>query len=250
VLRRRVIYVDLENPLSVIRDRLEDLGFDPTPDFHYWGSHCTLPPPQLTDSAVYVELTKSLRPPPVFIFDSLVRFHNAGDENSASDMAPVMAQIRRIANAGAAVLVQHHRGKAEASQYRGSSDIQAGVDISLMLHKDEKRGLLTLSTTKNRLGLPVKITLKLDLQSGGFIVTEDPAQELATQQIESVRSVIEQRPGLCQDEVIRKLKGSVPSRRVREILLKNRGRIWHCRTGPNNRMDFYPGPAEFVEIEI
>jgi RecA-family ATPase len=126
--RRKIIYVDQENPLSIVKQRLEELAFEPSVDFHFWSFHCAIAPPQLTDAETYAQLAKSIVPRPVFIFDSLVRFHGAANENSASDMAVVMAQLRLIANTGAAVLVLHHKGKSENNQYRGSSDIQAGVD--------------------------------------------------------------------------------------------------------------------------
>ena len=250
VSRRKVIYCDQENPLSIVKQRLEELAFERSPDFHYWGFHCAIAPPQLTDAGTYAQLAKSIGPRPVFIFDSLVRFHSAGNENSASDMAAVMAQLRTIANTGAAVLVLHHRGKSESNQYRGSSDIQAGVDLSLMLDKVEKHGVLRLSTTKNRLGMPFKITLKLEPQSGGFVVTEDPAQERAEQELELVRAVVEETPGLCQDEIVGRLKGRIPMKRVRETLGRGKGIWWHVQNGPNNRMNFHPGAGETLEFEL
>jgi hypothetical protein len=247
---RKVIYCDHENPLSVVKQRLDELGFKPDPNFHYWAFHCPLSPPELTDAAPYVEIAKSVGLPPVFIFDSLVRFHRAGNENSASDMAAVMAQLRLIANTGAAVIVLHHKGKSEANQYRGSSDIQAGVDISVMLDKVDKHGTLRLTSTKNRLGVPFTITMRLDPQSGGFVVTEDPAKERAEQELELVRAVIEETPGLCQEEIVAKLKGKVPMRRVRENLSRGKGLLWHVRAGLNNRMNFHPGAGETLEFEL
>ena len=71
----------------------------------------------LDEPAAYIELVLSLPTPPVFIFDTLVRFHSAESETSSSAMAPVMAALRKIAATGATVLVLHHRGKSEFSQY-------------------------------------------------------------------------------------------------------------------------------------
>jgi hypothetical protein len=250
VSRRAVVYCDLENPLGVIMQRIEDLGFREDLDFHHWSFHCPVLPPPLTDATPYVQLAESLAVKPVLIFDSLVRFHDAGNENSASDMAAIMSQLRRIARTGAGVLVLHHRGKSESSQYRGSSDIQAGVDLSLMLDKDKKDGLLRLSTTKNRLGEPFEITMRLEPQSGGFAVTEDPDRERARQELNLVRGVIEQTPGLCQDEVVKKLRDRVPMGRVRQALTDGNGTLWHVRPGPHNRMDYFAGPAEMVDVEL
>ena len=63
------------------------------------------------------------------IVDSFIRFH-AADENSATEMGRVMTDLRALANAGATVVLQHHKPKAEGTQYRGSSDIKAGVDVA------------------------------------------------------------------------------------------------------------------------
>jgi hypothetical protein len=119
-----------------------------------------------------------------------------------------------------------------------------------MLDKIEKHGVLRLSTTKNRLGLPFTITLKLEPQSGGFIVTEDPAQERAEEQLELVRAVIDETPGLCQDEIVGKLRGRVPMKKVRETLDRGKGILWHVQKGPNNRMNFHPGADETLEFEL
>ncbi len=78
------------------------------------------------------------RQEPVLIVDSMIRFHTA-DENSATQMAPVMADLRQLATAGATVVVlHHHKSKSETSSYRGSSDIVAGADVAFALAKRDE----------------------------------------------------------------------------------------------------------------
>ena len=98
--------------------------------------------------------------------------------------------------------------------------------------------------------MPFKLSIKLEPESRGFIVTEDPAQERAEQELELVRAVVEETPGLCQDEIVGKLKGKVPMRKVRETLGRGKGILWHVRNGPNNRMNFHPGADETLEFEL
>ena len=86
----------------------------------------------------------------------MIRFYSA-DENSATQMAPVMASLRELATAGASVVVLHHKPKSETSSYRGSSDIVAGADAAFSLAKHD--GLLELRTIKNRFG--VEATVKI-----------------------------------------------------------------------------------------
>lgn len=254
VSRKKVIYCDLENPLSLFRQRLDDLSFRRSTDFHYWGQHCSTAPPQVDGSAEvreYIEMSKGVNGRVLFIFDTMVRFHDAQSENSASDMSQVMGCFREIAQTGAAVLLLHHRGKSESSQYRGSSDIQGAVDLSIMMVKDEENSLLTLKSTKNRIGSAAfKITLKYGFELGGLAVGEDEAQQVERRQVELIRSVIERRPGVCQSEITEELAGQVPEHRVRDIL-KRKDNPWHTGTGPRNRnrVDYFPGPEPEQKTE-
>jgi hypothetical protein len=76
---------------------------------------------------------------PLLIWDSLVEF-NPGDELDATQMRAFLKKFRRLANLGATVLVLAHTGKTATSQdYRGSSDIKAGVDTAYRLDSLEKK---------------------------------------------------------------------------------------------------------------
>ena len=76
----------------------------------------------------------------MIIFDSLRRFHDR-DENSATQMSKVLRWLRRLARRGATVVVIHHQDKSKTFNYRGSSDILAGVDVALALSKEKKMSL-------------------------------------------------------------------------------------------------------------
>jgi len=62
----------------------------------------------------------------LMIFDSLTRFHWC-EENSASSMKMVFDAFQQLINAGGTVIFLHHTGK-NLNDYRGSSEIKAGVD--------------------------------------------------------------------------------------------------------------------------
>ena len=137
-----MLYLDRENPLEPIRDRLLVL-FGGRLQFSTLGI-------MVLRSAAYDRgsaLLEFARQEPVLIVDSMIRFHTA-DENSATQMAPVMAALRELATAGASVVVLHHKPKSETSLYRGSSDIVAGADAAFSLVKRDE--LLELRTIKNR----------------------------------------------------------------------------------------------------
>src|SRR5690348_17885893 len=111
-----VLYLDRENPLAVMRERLAVLGIEQsaTADCRIWGGWLGDAPPGIGDIRL-LEMARERRP--LIVFDSLIRFHAAADENSASEMAMVMGDLRALANAGATVVALHHKPKSEGSHY-------------------------------------------------------------------------------------------------------------------------------------
>ena len=143
-----VLLLDRENPVHVVRKRLSVLAGGPVPNMRVWGSWLADPPSLIGDPRL-LAMARELRP--VLIFDSFVRFH-AADENSSGEMKVVMANLRALTNAGATVLLLHHRPKAQFQQYRGSSDILAAVDAAYAVEYDEDAQELTLASYKCRDG--------------------------------------------------------------------------------------------------
>ncbi len=138
-----VLYIDGENPKGLICERVRRVGTSPR--LAFWPMWCKTPPPPLGDPD-YKSLAGAA---PLIVFDSLVRFHNA-EENSSTGMAPVMEALKAIAGAGATVLVLHHKGKGEAADYRGSSEILAGVQVAYTLRKlPHAKGQVELVGIKN-----------------------------------------------------------------------------------------------------
>ncbi len=90
----------------------------------------------------------------VVIFDSLVRIHNA-DENDAKKMAEVFAYLKKMTKHGITVIVTHHHRKqnmhnksSNSQNMRGSSDILASIDCHLAVTKVEDS--LEIEQTKLR----------------------------------------------------------------------------------------------------
>lgn len=230
------LYLDRENSFSLMRERLDLIEFSQTQRFFFWGLHCAVPPPSLEKVGVYIEIVRSFPHPPLLIFDSLIRFHAAGDENSSAEMAPIMGSLRNIAEAGAAILVLHHLGKATDNGYRGSSELLAGCDISLSLI--EKDGSIQLRTHKNRLGPPVSLALVFDVEDGnGFSVTDDPLAKKRDEELQAITDLIRRTPGLHKTEIEIQLSGRVSRNRIRELLKDG---PWVTRTGANGAQLHYP----------
>jgi AAA domain len=127
----------------------------------------------------------------VLIIDSMIRFHRA-DENSATQMAPVMATLRELATIGASIIVLHHKSKGETSSYRGSSDIVTGADVALSLVKRD--GLLELRTIKNRFAAEATVQIKPNFETGAFPVVVT-TEVLCDSDLDRLGDIIRTLPG-------------------------------------------------------
>lgn len=91
------------------------------------------------------------------IFDSLVRFLNVKDENSAIEVADAFKRISSFKTAGITTLFIAHNRKGNSSyeggnidSVRGSSDIVASCDIHLSINRGTNN-IIVVSQPKNRL---------------------------------------------------------------------------------------------------
>jgi hypothetical protein len=239
---RPVLYVDRENPLPVVRERLDRLGINRTEHLTIWGWWVD-PTPEGPTAASILSFVAEYRP--LIIFDSLIGFH-PGSEQDASETRKHMQAYMRLAAAGATVIVLHHTGKAETSkQYRGSSDIKASVDVAYILESlsEPDAGIrsLRMKAFKNRLTLPA--TLRIDYQDGRFSVSD---QRVQTNR-EIVERVIEQHPGESKGEIESLASaGGVTQKRARQLLGEGVRDGWLIAdSGPRGKL-----PYRLAEVEI
>ena len=186
-IAREVLYLDFENPASVILDRCQHLGINGIP-MKYWGMFSPEDPPKVGDARL---LAFARERKPLIIVDSLVRFHNA-DENKAAEMSRVMRFLRQLVSAGATVLLLHHRGKNEGP-YRGSSDILAGADVAYKIKRQGRNSpVVELDCIKNRFA-PER-TFAFQLERGGFVPHETEGDSKQKQEAQEIASIIAERP--------------------------------------------------------
>jgi hypothetical protein len=81
----------------------------------------------------------------VVVFDVFAKFIPGADENSVSDIAPVMNSLREIANSlGTTFILLHHLNKGTGFDYgnrvRGSSEILGSVDTALIVTQTNSGG--------------------------------------------------------------------------------------------------------------
>jgi KaiC/GvpD/RAD55 family RecA-like ATPase len=213
--RRRVLYLDRENPLALVKQHLFDLHIERTPDLIYWGGWCEHP----ADGPAAASLHDFARAEqPVLIFDSLIAFH-PGDEQDASETRRYFQYFRNLTAAGATIILLHHTGKSEnAKQYRGSTDIKASVDMAWLIEKlGDSAGLLSelrIVPFKNRIGAGK--TIPVSFRDGQF-VTEKRAES----NLEIFERVLGLHPNSKQNEIVKLgMAAGLPKHRIEELLVQ------------------------------
>lgn len=230
-----VLYLDQENPLPILRERLDRLGVQSGSAVKFWGRWHKDSPYRLNDPRL-LSIVRDRHP--LIIVDSLIRFHEA-DENSATEMAQVMSHARLLSTEGATVVLIHHRGRNDSSLYRGSSDILGAVDMAFSITRDRKVGNLRLDCFKNRLAEEFKLTLRPDLNSDEvFIITEAAHTIRAHEDTEVLRKIIGQNSGLSQTELIE--RSQLPKARALKVLAEHAGKLWKVEKGQRNAKRYRP----------
>ena len=146
---RPVLYLDKENPTGMVGIRRDLMGVEPGVcgrRFKYWHEEIDLDVPMVNSPEM---LKWSADNRGLIIFDTLRRFHTA-KENSNDEMAPVMEGFKKLARAGSAVVLLHHKGKGPDASWRGAEDIVDAVDQAFTVTRDsdlsnqiEVRGIKT-----------------------------------------------------------------------------------------------------------
>jgi hypothetical protein len=232
-----VLYLDRENPQAVVRERMDALGIRSAERLRVWGGWLADAPPAIGDARL-VQIARRWKP--LLIFDSLIRFHD-GDENSATEMAPVMGEMRALAPAGATVVALHHRAKSEASRYRGSSDILGGVDVAFAVSRDRDAGLIKLQCFKSRFAAEFNVTLRPELDSrAGFVLADPLAASREAADVEILRRLIATQPGLSQSEIVR--QAGLPRHRCIHLLRREEGN-WRSEQGPRGAIRYFPAAS-------
>jgi hypothetical protein len=177
VQQRPVVYFDGENPAAVVKERLGLLGINETPGLRVWGGWVEDSPPGPDDPRV-IQFAQEQQA--LLIWDSLVEF-NPGDEMNATDTRKFMKHFRALANLGATVLILHHSGKTATSQeYRGSSDIKAGVDTAYVLETVQQQdgGIYRLKMRSFKSRVAPGQSFGLEFRNGEGFSKFEPAGKL------------------------------------------------------------------------
>jgi len=234
-----VLILDRENPDHFVHNRFSRLGIEETDDFMIFGQWIGEEPPG-AGTAIIVEWVDRCDPEPLIVIDSFIAFH-VGNENDAHSVRAHIKAYRVLAAKGATLLILHHPGKSEKStEYRGSSDIEAAVDIAYKITNSHDGGMLSkleLRAFKQRISVTSPLHFKYE--HGHFIADQQEALSTKAEQlVELLRGnpgisgeefeQLAQRGGLGRNQARNFLKSGITSLAIRVESSRNRRAHFWC----------------------
>ncbi len=155
--KTRALYIDQDMGLDWLTLRIASIlrgeYCDGSTPFHF----ISMPGLNLTDKNHTLILKTFIQENQfgLVFLDALVDFLGEADENSSTEMNPIFANIREIANeTKAAFTIAHHLNRMGA--YRGSSAIKGKVDGLYMLEREKDSPNIIFTPQKVRNGKPKK----------------------------------------------------------------------------------------------
>ena len=225
-----VVYVDFENSLPVLKERLEILDAG---EILFWHNSNCVPPPRL-DKKQW-ELYKKLPANTLIIFDTL-RASQGKDENDSRQMAEIMMRLKELRDIGYTIVLLHHTPKRKPGNYKGSTAILDLADHVLIFEEEKINNSSTnesINGIKLRLGTkektrytPYAISVRFIPDQGFELVRSD--EDLIYEKIhryllehgeKSQSELVE----YCQDEKIARRD------KCRTLLSQGEGRYWESR---------------------
>jgi hypothetical protein len=226
------LILDYENPAFAVRERLELMAGGPIDGLKIWGTWLEQQPPQIGNELL-LSIAKDSKP--LIIVDPF-RYSHGAEENDSTAMMGVMQMLRYCAAAGGAVVVLHHPAKTEHSTGRGSSAIKGAADVAFLQEMSDESGLITLACTKNRFGEKHALTIRPDYETGNFEVTDSPQFTKRTTELENLRKIIAENPGLTQNAL--RGKSGMRKGRLSELLRAGESDLWEERKQGYSKLYF------------
>lgn len=229
-----VLYLDGEMPPALLRDRIRGIG--PAHSLNIWSWADGTFPYQLGNSG----LGRASQEHSLIVVDTLRRHMEGKKENSSDDMAAVTKALRELTLYGATVLVLHHAPKdTEKQGYRGSTELGAGVDTTLVLTKKPTTAgaVLTLGEDKTRTSSSVRLEIEAKTGPRVPVFTLRDKQKPAKGGLSELALLVNElreHPGRNpnQTEIIKKAKdeGLGGKDKIRGMLKDGEGRYWRAES--------------------
>ncbi len=243
-----VLYVDYENSLAILSDRLKKVGGEKV---LFWPAE-DAPAHLDRDPNVYFNLLKKY-PYAVFIFDTL-RSSQSGDENDSRSMALVLQTMRTLRDYGATIVLLHHTKKGADETYKGSTAIFDLVDNVIGLypikganndqecdgeHVETSKQIFYFGTKDKTRFQPFKRHLRFDTEQCLFVLASDPTNI----SLERIRELIPE-TGIIQKDLVAMVNNrlNIGEKKIQLLLKQGTGSYWSAEKNPkqNNAVIYKP----------
>jgi hypothetical protein len=238
--KSEVFYLDYENPLATIVERLRKVGG--TEPFRLWHYNQDPPPPPIDSKRR--DILFALSPGTVLVIDTL-KAANDKDENSSTEMKPIFDFLKKLRGKGITTIILHHTTKGVEANYRGSGVIQDQSDHVLTMEKvkapgsnkeTDDEGVFTykLYTPGKSRARSFKMYLSFDPGRELFVAVEDPAMEEMRKIRSTIAEMIQQNEKTKQSGICKVLKDSISEKNVITLLKRGEGKYWKGTRGEHN----------------
>jgi len=188
---QRVIYLDFDNPLSVLIDRNVDKLLVSQHDNLSYIQRSKYPhTPQELLEQLNNQAVGQIFEGWVFLFDSLRNFVNVKNDHQSME---TMTKIMNLREAGATVVILHHSNK-DGRNYEGSNNIRNSVDNIYQLEKlDGENGEINmhLRVQKERSSI-FDCAYRVDANTLSFTPLDIASATMSSEQEEFVEAVTEE----------------------------------------------------------
>ena len=240
-LQAPVFYIDYENPLPVLVERVKALNIQVV---SFWHISSETPPPALDaeESYYYNKLPEGS----LIVFDTFRSAHR-GDENDSKNISGVLTVLKLLREKGYTILLLHHTAKGNDSKYKGSTAILDLADHELNLcHADKQEGeeerYYKLHTPQKSRYQTKELTLDFDMDQGGFFVLPDQVEETQKRVYKVMLELPEEQRK--KTALVEQLKANlgIGRNKVREVLDCGIGKFWTTTNTERRSIVYHPIP--------
>jgi hypothetical protein len=243
--QRRVLYLDCENPTSVLQKRIENMGLKMDPQsFRLW-SDFQHPVPQIyaghgkTLRQIVRNSYRETRKPMLLVLDHWNQFFKPGDSGlEPGEVNPMIRTLKRLCGAGATILIIAHPLRRNENRLYGWGE----ESMDVLLRWARKGEVMKLTTQRSRLGEDHGFSVIPTTEEGretGFRFVKDRLIVLLREFIAKNGALGKWELATKAAESFRKRKIKKAGRdRILEALDKHEGKEWRKVQHPHNRQTY------------
>jgi replicative DNA helicase len=250
--KRRVLYLDNENPPDVLRERNEamHLELETNKRLRLWSMYGGVPLPKLGSSELreIVKASVAQGRKPLLVFDHWASFLKPGEGGETTGQTSALLQeMKYLCGLGATIVVLAHTLKYDKTMWYGGADIMAKADAMHTFIREEDpvhpgRSIVRIECFLKRHGgkysFAIQPIVKHDRVTG-FRVVEDPRKRERQTKIEKLRELIKKSRKASQRELANLATDIGFGRDEAESLLrKGIGKYWRVRKGPKTKRTY------------